>query len=291
MQLNHLPRDTSMENAEPRVSLCLGGGGMKGLAHVGVWRALEESGLAVGRVVGTSIGALVGACIAGRMRHDELAALARALQKPQIATMNRWALLFNGIRQPALFRDEPFREYIDSVLPVTTFAELDLPLSVNAVDLSTGEEVWFGAGGDMDVPLADAVYASCALPVFYPPALIGERYYVDGGVRNALPVRAAVEGGAGRVIAVDVSAGMAGDGAAAVETGMIAIHQRVMQIMGGARRGLEPVESDADVVYIRPDLDGYPTFDFTSTEYFLAEGYRAARQALGGGDWRPAAVI
>jgi predicted acylesterase/phospholipase RssA len=84
---------------------------------------------------------------------------------------------------------------------------------------------------------------------------------------------------------------MEGDGAAAVETGMIAIHQRVMQIMGGARRGLEPVESDADVVYIRPDLDGYPTFDFTSTEYFLAEGYRAARQALGGGDWRPAAVI
>jgi NTE family protein len=265
--------------------LVLGGGGMKGLAHVGAWRALQETGARVRGVVGTSIGALIGACIAGGVEYERMVALARALQKPDVATLNRWALLFNGIRQPSLFRDEPFRAYLESVLPVASFAELSLPLSVNAVDLATGEMAWFGAGGDMDVPLAEAIYASCALPVFYPPALIGDRYYVDGGVGDSLPIEFAVAQGAGRIIAVDVAAGMAGDGAGAVEKGMVAIHHRVMQIMGGHRRRVYSAVGrvgGADVVHVRPDLDGYDTFDFSNTDYFLAEGYRAVHAALGG---------
>jgi NTE family protein len=269
--------------------MVLGGGGMKGLAHVGAWRAIQESGEAVTGIVGTSIGALVGACIAGGVEQERLVGLARALQKPDVAMLNRWALLFNGIRQPGLFRDEPFRAYLDSVLPVRTFGELGLPLSVNAVDLDTGEQVWFGAGGDMDVPLADAVYASCALPVFYPPARIGDRYYVDGGVQDALPIEHAVARGAARIIAIDVAAGVAGNGADAVAKGMVAIHHRVMQIMGGTRRRERQLSTAADVVYVRPDLEGYDTWDFASIDYFLTEGYRAARAALGGADTRAAA--
>jgi NTE family protein len=266
-----------------RVTLVLGGGGMKGLAHVGAWKAVLEHGFRVSSVIGTSIGSLIGACVAGGMDYDHLVALARSLQKTDIVTLNRWALLFNGIRQPAVFRDDVFRAYIASVLPVETFKELELPLSMNAVDLETGEQVWFGAGGRMDVPLADAVYASCALPVFYPPALIDGRYYVDGGVLDALPIRRALEAGAERVIAIDVAAGPISDSAAAVEKGMVAIHQRVLQIMGYAR-GHEQLPIDgSSLVYVRPRLDGYSTFDFTSTEYFLAEGYRAVSEALGGG--------
>jgi NTE family protein len=277
--------------------LVLGGGGMKGLAHVGAWRALQEAGVRVTGVVGTSIGALIGACIAGGLEYERMVGLARALQKPDVATLNRWALLFNGIRQPGLFRDEPFRAYLESVLPARTFGELELPLSVNAVDLATGETKWFGAGGDMDVPLAEAIYASCALPVFYPPAQIGDRYYVDGGVGDSLPIDFAAAQGAARIIAIDVAAGMVGDGAGAVEKGMVAIHHRVMQIMGGLRRrSANPavpgdegdvssgggLVSGADIVVVRPELDGYETFDFANTEYFLAEGYRAVQAALGG---------
>jgi NTE family protein len=274
--------------AAERVALVLGGGGMKGLAHVGAWRAVQESGVQVTEIIGTSIGALVGACIAGGLGHERLVALARALVRTDIVVLNRWALLFNGIRQPSVFRDDTFRAYLDSILPVTTFAELGLPLSMNAVDLETGRQEWFGAGGLMDVPLADAVYASCALPVFYPPAHIDGRYFVDGGVIDSLPVGKAVERGAERIIAIDVGAAQAGDGVGTVEKGMVAIHQRVMQIMGYARKRAHlDAHGSATVTYIRPHLDGYDTFDFTSTEYFLAEGYRAVSEALSGSSADP----
>lgn len=269
--------------AAGKVILVLGGGGMKGLAHVGAWRAVLESGIRVSEIVGTSIGALVGACIAGGLEHERLISLARSLVRTDIVVLNRWALLFNGIRQPSVFRDDTFRRYIETVLPVNSFGELRMPLAVNAVDLETGRQVWFGAGGRMDVPLADAVYASCALPVFYPPAEIDGRHFVDGGVIDALPVGRAVERGADRIIAIDVGAGQAGDGVGTVEKGMVAIHQRVMQIMGYSRKRAHlDAYGHASVTYIRPHLDGYDTFDFASTEYFLAEGYRAVSEALGG---------
>lgn len=269
--------------AAERVTLVLGGGGMKGLAHVGAWRAVLESGIRVSEIVGTSIGSLVGACIAGGLEHERLVSLARGLLRTDIVVLNRWALLFNGIRQPSVFRDDTFRRYIESVLPVATFAELKIPLSMNAVDLESGRQEWFGAGGMTHVPLADAVYASCALPVFYPPAEIDGRYFVDGGVIDSLPVGRAVERGAERIIAIDVGAGQAGDAVGTVEKGMVAIHQRVMQIMGYARKRAHlDVHGSASITYIRPHLDGYDTFDFGSTEYFLAEGYRAVSEALGG---------
>jgi NTE family protein len=269
--------------ASERVILVLGGGGMKGLAHVGAWRAIAEAGVPVTEVVGTSIGGLVGACICAGVDHERLGVLARALQKSDIVTLNRWAALFNGIRQPSVFRGDVFRRYLETVTPVETFAELNMPLSMNAVDLQTGEQVWFGAGGREDVPLIDAIYASCALPVFYPPAEIDGRHYVDGGVADALPMTFAAERGADRIIAVDVAAGLVQDGPETVSKGMVAIHQRVMQIMGYERKAAAlSAWSGPELVYVRPELDTYQTFDFAHTEYFLAEGYRATLAALSG---------
>jgi NTE family protein len=266
-----------------RVVLVLGGGGMKGLAHVGALRALAEAGVAVSAVVGTSIGALVGACMCGGIELERLLGLARALQKGDIVTLNRWALLFNGIRQQSVFRGDVFRSYLESVVPVATFDDLRLPLAMNAVDLQSGEQVWFGAGGRSDVPLVDAIYASCALPVFYPPAEIGGRFYVDGGTADPLPTRHAAAQGADRIIAIDVAAGLAVDAPDTVSKGMVAIHQRVMQIMGYERKQAA-LQSWAgpELVYVRPALDTYDTFDFANTEYFLAEGYRATLAALSG---------
>jgi NTE family protein len=270
--------------AGDKTILVLGGGGMKGLAHVGAWRAVLETQVRVDEVIGTSIGALVGACICGGLSHSRLTELARSLRKTDIVTLNRWALLFNGIRQPEVFRGEVFRSYVKSVLPVQQFDELTLPLSLNAVDLESGEEVWFGAGGRNEPALADAIYASCALPVFYAPAEIDGRRYVDGGIADALPIQRAAERGATRIIAVDVAAGRVPAAPDVVSRGMIAIHQRVMQIMGYARKTAALSSwSGPDMVYVRPQLDGYDTWDFSSTEYFLEEGYRATVEALSGG--------
>ncbi len=264
-----------------RVFLVLGGGGVKGMAHVGAWRAVQESGLEVSEIIGTSIGALVGACIAGGERWETLTARAQALNKQDIVTLNRWALLFNGIRQSSVFRGDTFQEYIRSTLPVARFDELGMPLSMNAVDLETGVVEWFGAGGQDDVLLADAVYASCALPVFYPPAELQGRYFVDGGVSDALPIRRAAERGADLVVAVDVGAGAVKDSRDTVSKGMIAVQHRVFDVMVYARkRALLDSWSGPDLVYVRPELDGMSTFDFTRTAYFLEEGHRATRDAL-----------
>lgn len=271
------------EVAGERVILVLGGGGVKGLAHIGAWHAVLEAGLPVAEIVGTSIGALVGACIAGGADYERLLSLARGLQKSDIVTLNRWALLFNGIRQASVFQGETFEQFIASVLPASRFSELRMPLSMNAVDLEMGTEEWFGTGGRTDVMLSEAVYASCALPVFYPPALVGGRHYVDGGMLDGLPIRRAAERRADRIVAIDVGAGPVKDALDTVAKGIVAIHHRVTQIMGYERKRITlETWTGPPLTYVRPELDGYSTFDFGSMEYFVAEGYRATRLALQG---------
>ncbi|MFW6202520.1 MAG: patatin-like phospholipase family protein [Gemmatimonadota bacterium] len=267
-----------------RTIVVFGGGGMKGLAHVGAWRALRDAGEEVDEIVGTSIGGLIGACLAGGLGWSELAPRALALRKSEIAAINRWALLVNGIRQSSVLRGDRFRAFVEELLPAERFDDLDRPLAVNAVDLETGRTCWFGAGGRGDVAVAEAVYASCALPVFYPPAEIGGRYYVDGGVVDALAVGRAAERGADRIVAVDVGAGEVKDPRDTVAKGMVALHHRVFDIMASRRRraALEAWEGPPELVYVRPALDGYSTFDFANVKTFLEEGYRATRAALAG---------
>ena len=259
----------------------LGGGGVKGLAHVGAWKALMECGIEVSEIVGTSIGGFVGAAVSGGHGWTELAPRALALVKKDLVTLNRWALLLNGIRQPSVFMGATLRAFIEDVLPVTEWSDLRIPLGLNTVGLESGEMVWFGAGGRTDVPLVDAVYASCALPMFYPPLEAGGEHFVDGGVLDTVPISRARERGADLVIAVDATSGGARDPGDVVSKGMVAIHHRVLDIVGAAHREEQLARWDGPrLVYVRPRLDGYSTFEFARTQYFLEEGYRATREAL-----------
>lgn len=251
------------------------------MTHAGAWRAIRESGLEVSELIGTSIGALVAAAISGGHDWKQLYDQARSLKKADIVALNRWALLLNGIRQSSVFAADPLRRYIETALPVREYSGLSLPVSSNAVDLETGQTVWFGAAGRTDVSLIDAVYASCALPLFYPPAEIGGQYYVDGGVNDALPIQLAAERGATTIIAIDASAGPVRDSRDTVANGLVAIHHRVSEIMGYARkRAMLENWSGPRLLYVRPNLDTYSTFDFGQTEYFLEEGYRATKLVL-----------
>ncbi len=264
-----------------KVILVLGGGGMKGLAHVGAWKALQESGVVVSEIIGTSIGALVGSCIAAGEEWEALAPRALALTRKDIISLDGRTLLVNGIRRQSVFRDVAYRDYIRRTLPVERFDDLVLPMSMNAVDVETGQTEWFGAGGRTDVALADAVYASSALPVFFPPLMLEGRCYVDGGVRASLPLERAAERGADLIIAIDVSAGETKDSKDVISKGMVAIQHRVYDIMANAQRqGQLAAWSGPPIVHIRPRLDGFSTFDFEVTQYFLEEGYRATRRAL-----------
>jgi NTE family protein len=264
-----------------RIWLVLGGGGLKGLAHIGAWRALGEAGVQVVGVVGTSIGALVGALIASGASWREIRRLARTLKREDIARVNRRAVLFNGIRQVSVFRGDVLREFYASILPDVGWDSLQLPLLVNAVDLATGKTTWFGTGERTDVPLVEALYASSALPVLYPPAAIGDAAFVDGGTEHPLALARADATDATGLIGVDVGAGETGESARILEQGMIAVHQRIFSIMTWRRRNdLVRHWRGKPLLYVRPRLDGFGTFDFDQVEYFVEEGYRAMSQAL-----------
>jgi NTE family protein len=267
--------------ARPRTVLVLGGGGMKGTAHVGVWKAVEEAGIRPDAIIGCSIGSLIATAIAGGLGWRELADVARGLRKEDIVQINRRAVWMGGVREESVFDGATYRSWIARTLPLKSFADARIPVRVNAVSLVKCGEVWFGSGLDEEVSPADAVYASCAIPIYYPPLRLNGDVLVDGGVLDTLPVKQAFEWGADRVIAVDVGAEIQPPAADYFDRGMIAIHERVlaMNIAGQRQRALETWK-DKPVVMIRPRIGHLGTWDFARTQYFLEEGYRAAREAL-----------
>jgi len=261
----------------------LGGGGLKGLAHVGVWEALGEAGVRIDGIVGTSIGAMVGALASSGMPVSEMRAHALALDRARVAKVNRRAVWINGIRQRSVFHGETLRSLYAEVLPRGGWGALRIPVLLNAVDLRDGSTTWFGSGARTDVPLTDAVYASSALPVFYPPYERDGHAYVDGGIADTLPVTKAGDVGADEIIAVDVGTGGDADVRTVLRQGMIAVHQRTVAIMMAARRHREVTAwSGPPLMYVRPRLAGYGTFDFEHIAYFVDEGRRAMAEALAG---------
>lgn len=265
----------------PRTILVLGGGGMKGMAHVGVWRALEESGIRPDAILGTSIGSLVGGLIAGGLGWREMQKIAVELTKDDIVKVNRRAVIFGGVREDAVFVGEHFRRFIERTLPIRSFSESCIPFRVNAVSLVNGEEVWFGTGVREDVPLVEALYASSALPIYFPPARIGDDFLVDGGILDVLAIRTAQAWGAERIIAVDVGSEMVPPDPGYFDRGMVAIHERVLNLTLQVQRRTRLESYDGPpMLYIRPKIGHLSGWDFERTQYFLEEGYHAAREVL-----------
>lgn len=266
----------------PGTVLVLGGGGLKGIAHVGAWKALEEAGVRVDAIMGCSIGALVGCSIAGGFGWRELADVARALRKDDIVSINRRAVLFGGVREEAVFDGEHYRGYIRRNVPLKAFADARLPIRVNAVSLVTGRERWFGSGVDEETGVVEAIYGSCAIPIYFPPLRLDGDVLVDGGVMDVLPIKAAAEWARERVIAVDVGSEIVPPAADYFDHGMIAIHDRVLtlNLQQQRRRALEDEWTGPPLLVIRPRIGHLGGWAFDRTQFFLEEGYHATREAL-----------
>jgi len=134
----------SSSNAEKRppggqrsIWLVLGGGALKGLAHIGVWRALRESRVPIAGVVGTSIGAIVGAGLATGRSADDLEEVVARLRRKDVVGLNPWVMLPLGVKQKSVFRGGATRRFIHDFLDGADWDDLVLPLCMNAVDLGT----------------------------------------------------------------------------------------------------------------------------------------------------------
>ena len=268
----------------PRTVLVLGGGGLKGIAHVGAWKALEEAGVRIDAIIGTSIGALIGCSIAGGFGWRELAEIARALKKDDIVSINRRAIVFGGVREEAVFDGDHYMAWIRRQVPLKSFADARLPIRVNAVSLVKGEQRWFGTGVDEEVPVAEVIYGSCAIPIYFPPLKLDGDVLVDGGVMDVLPIKAAAEWATERVIAIDVGSEIVPPAEDYFENGMIAIHDRVLtlNLQQQRRRAMQDPWTGPPLLAVRPRIGHLGGWAFDRTQFFLEEGYRATREALRG---------
>ncbi len=175
--------------ARQRFGLTLGGGGVRGLMHIGVLKALEAAGLVPDCLSGTSMGGIIAAAYAAGMPLDEMEKVALRLADPAEVVRLLDLSILRG--QMETFIAELFD-------PRLTFADLKRPLALSAVDLLTTREVTLTEGR-----LLPAVLATCAVPGLFPPQNIPPYHLVDGAFLNNVPVGPARALGAGVVLAVD----------------------------------------------------------------------------------------
>ncbi len=198
-----------------KIGLALGGGGARGFAHLGILMALEEHGIPIDIITGTSMGAAVGAVKALGMDLHKLYLLLSNLDLNEMLGVSE-----STTREIQRAIGRGVVEYVRGVdLEETTslperlarmyelfslltakkeFSDTEIPFAVVAADLTTGERVLLNEG-----PIYRAVAASAAVPGIFPPVRIGNRYLVDGGIIDKIPTDAAIEMGAEVVIAVD----------------------------------------------------------------------------------------
>jgi NTE family protein len=265
---------------KPRIALVLGGGGLKGFAHIGVLRALEERGIVPAAYAGSSIGALVAAACATGMSVSDIAGHALRVRRRDLFRLNHMGMLLERMRAPSIYSEEPLRALVQRVVPHLCFHELTTPLYVNTVDAQRGTQVVWGLPGLQDVFVDDAVYASCALPVFFPPGRVDGRWCIDGGTIDNLPV-SVVAREADAIIAVDVGNTNVHVDESVTEGGFASISMRAATVMMHALQSMQLSGwSGPPMILIRPNVTHLAWFRFEDTPGIIEEGYRAAMDAL-----------
>ncbi|MCV2370095.1 patatin-like phospholipase family protein [Roseateles oligotrophus] len=253
-------RTAPVQPIPPRIGLALGGGAARGFAHIGVIQVLEEQGIKVDLVAGTSAGSLVAALYASGLTGREMATLAESMDEGAITD---WAFPTRG-----LIRGEALARYVREKTGGKQIEQMKLPLGIVATDLSDGSGILFRRGDT-----GSAVRASSSVPAVFQPVKIGSREYVDGGLVAPVPVRYARQMGAELVIAVDITS------PPEEKPGADAIRMllQTFSIMGRSINNFEL--GDADIV-LRPKLDGVGSADFSARKRSVQAGREIALAML-----------
>ncbi|MHC4077384.1 MAG: patatin-like phospholipase family protein [Planctomycetota bacterium] len=189
----------------PRVVLVLGGGGMRGWTHIGVLRALERLGLKVDEVIGTSMGAVMGALFASGMNSVAIEEAAAEFSVKDYFKLNLLKFLVKGYRHASVYKGKAFMETVQKLLPQQGFDELKIPFFCNALSLTSGVMQYFGLPEARRMPVADAVYASSCLPGIFEPLELDGDYFIDGGMAETLCLKLAHARRPDLIIAVDLT--------------------------------------------------------------------------------------
>jgi NTE family protein len=178
------------------LGLALSGGGGRGLAHIGVLMALEEAGLRPDFLAGTSMGGVIAAGYAVGLSPVELEEIAQEFS----SFRSLWKLADPTLPRQGFIQGQRLQSFLDREMKETNFDDLQIPLTLTAVDLNTGEEVLLSEGS-----VAEAVRVTISVPGLFLPIEREGRRLVDGGLLNNLPVDVVKGMGAEVVLAVDVS--------------------------------------------------------------------------------------
>ena len=179
-----------------KIALVLGSGAARGLAHIGVLKALEQAGIPIDQIVGCSMGAMVGGAFAAGLNSQQI---------EEIACETNWRrvvqLLFpRRFRRDGLLDGQRVEEFLISLLGEEEIENLPKPFACVATDIRTGEEIILNSGS-----LVNAIRASISFPFLFQPVQLNGNYLIDGGVVNPVPVSVARKSGTELIIAVNVT--------------------------------------------------------------------------------------
>ena len=158
-----------------KIGLVLSGGGARGIAHLGVLKALLEKGIEISMISGCSAGSIVGAMFAAGYSPDHIFEL--------VISVNTLRAMRPSWSRGGLLRMQKAEDVYLKYIPHNSFEKLKIPLTVNATDLYVGENVYFSSG-----ELLKPVMASCSIPGLFEPISLNNRTLIDGGVLNNMPI-------------------------------------------------------------------------------------------------------
>ncbi len=278
-----------------KIGVALGGGGARGMAHIGVLRVLEREGIPIDIISGTSIGALVGACYASgldsfdlerrvdeflntpdfqnsafrKIREIQKSKKLSFTQKVQAFFKNQFILTYAMFRA-GILQYEDFQAMVDFFVPDIKIEECKLPFRAVAADLASGEAVVLSEGS-----LRKAVMASCAVPAAVPPVELDGRLLCDGGIVHLVPTTVARAEGAEFVIAVSVNPNIS---SSEEFWSAMDIYVRSTEIMC---YHLEKCRLEKADVVIHPKVGDLHWTDFTQARDLVEFGITATEEKMG----------
>jgi|TARA_R110002096_G_scaffold26191_1_gene81138 NTE family protein len=243
----------------PTIGIALSGGGIRGMAHLGVLQYLYEIGIQPSVISGTSAGSLAGVFLAAGYEPKEILEIGKAEKFFSRSSLE--------LKSAGLFTPNIFKRILNKYIPHDDFDQLLIPIFVTATNLINAELVVFNKGS-----ISTAVKASCAVPLVFEPVHINDAYLCDGGILNNFPTNL-IKGKCDKIIGVNVSNIPKSP---IVKWSYKAIIERIVKV--SINYNVEDKKQLCDIYMEPPKMETYGTFDFSKIDEIYKAGYEYARE-------------